>query len=298
MPLILVTNDDGIQSSGIRLLADALEPLGEVIVVAPARQQSAVSRKITLGEPLRVRRVAERRLAVSGTPADAVFLALHFLLEGRKPDLVVSGINLGCNIGTDLFYSGTVAGALEATSKGIAAIAVSQELPHREEVAPQDSEEAQKAERFDELAPRARLEPLLETAAAFAAELSAVVLERGLPQGMALNVNVPNRPATRFRWTQVGGRVYRGDVEMRRDPRGLPYYWIGGPHVERPEPEGSDSRAVQDGVISVSPLWPSFAGDHPPGHDGWSLGQGFSRDGKDGLDVSGKRQGRAGEDID
>ncbi|MCB9558326.1 MAG: 5'/3'-nucleotidase SurE [Deltaproteobacteria bacterium] len=254
-PLILITNDDGIRSPGIAALIQALAPLGEIRVVAPSRQQSAVSHKITLGEPLRMRTEKDGRVAVSGTPVDAVFMAMHQLLP-RKPDLVISGINLGLNLGTDVFYSGTFAAAAEAALKGVAAIAVSQQLPIASQSEPHEEGPGHinwaDAMQGEDL----RLGELLAHTALFTARLAEELLGRNepLPPLTALNVNAPATLSTSYRVTRVGARVYRGEVITRRDPRGIPYYWIGGPALDRPEPIGTDAKAIQDGLISVSPL--------------------------------------------
>jgi 5'-nucleotidase len=225
-PLILVANDDGIQAAGIAAVAASLESVGEVWVVAPDRERSAVSHAITLDRPLRVAEVRPRWLAVSGTPVDCVYLgALHLL--PRRPDLVVSGANHGFNLGSDVFYSGTVAAAVEGAVRGIPAIAVSLEWQPA---------------------------PDFAHAARFVAALAQPVLEHGLPPGTLLNVNLAATPPRGYAWTRLGRRVYREQVEERTDLRGRHYFWIGGPAVaERDEP-GTDCAAVVDGLVSVTPL--------------------------------------------
>ena len=278
MPFILVTNDDGIQSPGIKLLADALCDLGEVLVVAPSRQQSAVSRKITLSEPLRVLSVGSNRVAVSGTPADSVFVALHHLCK-RPPDLVVSGVNLGGNLGTDLHYSGTVAGALEATMQGISALAISQLLPKDGQTPADNREEAQKANWWDPIAEGVNPSQveLLRHAAAFATELARHVLRNPLPAGVALNVNLPPRESSRFRWTRIGQRAYRGDIVERSDPRGIPYYWIGGEPDDLDEPPKTDSSTIFRGEISISPVRVDWNSPRPSAWDSFRP-DGFRRE--------------------
>ncbi|MBK8480521.1 MAG: 5'/3'-nucleotidase SurE [Proteobacteria bacterium] len=253
-PLILVTNDDGVLSDGLSRLAEALRAVGEVVICAPSRQQSAVSHGISLHEPLRVRTLGPQRYAVTGTPADAVFLALCEICP-RRPDLVVSGINHGTNLGTDVFYSGTVAAAVEAALRGIPALAISLQLPSIPDVSPQDSEEWQKANPWDPLEHLSpALDGLLRETAEFAAGLARAVLARPLPPRVVLNVNAPNRPSRAFYLTHLGQRMYRGCVERRVDPRGAPYYWLGNTLEDAPDPVGSDSWALAAGCYSVTPV--------------------------------------------
>jgi 5'-nucleotidase len=225
-PLILVSNDDGIRAPGLAALAGGLDPLGEVWVVAPDRERSAVGHAITLDQPLRVEEARPRWLAVSGTPADSVYLGSLHLLP-RPPDLVVSGINNGYNLGSDIFYSGTVAGAVEGTIRGIPSVAVSIEY---------------------------QLEPDFTHAARFAAALARAVLERGLPQRHLLNVNLATKAPAGYSWTRLGRRVYREQVAERVDLRGKRYFWIGGPALAEPDAPGTDCEAVRAGLVSVTPL--------------------------------------------
>ncbi len=216
MPLILVTNDDGVRSDGIDALARAMAAVGDVIVCAPSRQQSAVSHAISLGTPLRLREVAPRRFAVTGTPADATFIALTQVCP-RKPDLLVSGINHGLNMGTDVLYSGTVAAAVEGTVRGIPAIAVSQQLPAEVVRMPADAETAEKIATWHPPGPvREKMRDELEHTAAFAAELASAVLARPLGEGVTLNVNAPHGRSRRYAWTRLGRRTFEvgpGSVE-------------------------------------------------------------------------------------
>ena len=205
-PLILVTNDDGVHAPGIQALAQALRPLGEVHVVAPDREVSACSQSLTLKHPLRAERLDQRVHAVDGTPADCVNLALVKLLP-RRPDLVVSGINRGANLGEDVFYSGTIGGAREGTFFGVPSIAFS-------------------------LAARAETD--FGPAADFAARLSAKVLERGLPERTLLNVNVPPGQPNGVAITVQGRREHEGTILEGLDPRRRTYYWI----EEGPRPLG------------------------------------------------------------
>jgi 5'-nucleotidase len=225
-PLILVTNDDGVHAPGIKALASALAPQGTVYVVAPDREVSACSQSLTLKHPLRAERVAENVYAVDGTPADCVNLALVKLLP-RRPDLVLSGINRGANLGEDVFYSGTVGGAREGTFFGVPSIAVS-------------------------LAVRA--EAAFEPAAAFAARLAAHVLAKGLPERTLLNVNVPPGTPVGVVFTVQGRRHHEGTILEGLDPRRRTYYWIEEGTDNWLSDEMSDIHAVRKGLISVSPL--------------------------------------------
>jgi 5'-nucleotidase len=226
-PLILVSNDDGIDAPGIIALAEALSDLGEVFVVAPDREQSAKSHAISLDRPLRVEEREPNWWAIDGTPADSVYLALHHLL-GRRPDLVASGINRGYNLGSDFFYSGTVAAAVEGAVRGIPAFAMSLGR-----------------------GPRAGL----EQAARFAHAVAHAILVFGLPPKTLLNVNVPNQAELKgYQWTRLGQRAYRDQVEVRTDLRGQRYFWIGGPEVEVADTPGSDGEAVRAGCVSITPL--------------------------------------------
>ena len=225
-PLILVTNDDGVHAPGIRALRAALEGAGEIWTVAPDREASASSQSLTLKHPLRAEKVEERVLAVDGTPADCVNLAIVKLLP-RRPAIVVSGVNRGGNLGDDVFYSGTVGAAREATFVGLPAIAVS-------------------------LAARADLD--YAPAAAFARRLVDLVLERGLPERTLLNVNVPAGQLAGAAVTVQGRRNHEGTILEGLDPRLRTYYWIeeGRDHWE--SDEMSDIHAIRSGLVSVTPL--------------------------------------------
>ncbi len=226
-PLILISNDDGITAPGIVALATHLADLGEICVVAPDRQRSAQSHAITLDHPLRATEVQPGWWSIDGTPADCMYLAL-LSLAPRKPSLVVSGINEGYNLGSDFFYSGTVAAAVEGAIRGVPAFAISLER-----------------------GPREGLEP----AARFAHALAHAILAEGLPRGTLLNVNVPNHgPLRGYRWTRLGQRLYRDQVETREDPRGRKYFWIGGPPLDSEESPDADGPAVAAGTVSVTPL--------------------------------------------
>lgn len=233
-PVILVTNDDGIHAPGLHALADALQPLGEVWILAPDGDRSAVSHSFTMNRPLRVKTVAPRTVILDGTPADCVLFAMHGYLE-RKPSLVVSGINNGSNMGADTIYSGTVAAAREAHLCGGLGIGVSLERYFE-----------RGAEAYD-----------FSAAAQVARLLAERVLANGLPQQTFLNVNVPHVPWDELRGveiTRLGQRVYRDVIVKREDPNGNPYYWVGGePPTWVPE-EGTDFQAVQEDKVSITPL--------------------------------------------
>lgn len=226
--LILVTNDDGIQSPGLHVLADALRGLGRVVVVAPDRERSAISHALTLHSPLRAAEQGADRWAVDGTPTDCVNLGIHGLLR-EKPDLVVSGINQGANLGDDLTYSGTVAAAMEATLMGVPAMAVSLA-----------------ADRFSG-------EDFL-WGGRWAARLAAMVGKHGLPADTFLNVNVPAGQPLGMKLTRQGKRRYADAVVRNTDPRGRTYYWIGAGQLLFHDLEGTDVHAVDRGWVSVTPL--------------------------------------------
>ncbi len=227
-PLILITNDDGYDAPGIHALTEAVLGLGQVVVSAPDREQSGASHALTLDRPLRVRTVADGRYRITGTPTDCVHLAVDKLC-GRLPDLVLSGINRGLNVGDDVTYSGTVAGALEGALLRIPAVAVSTATPPE---GPIDYAQA----------------------ARIACRVAERVLAEGLPTGTLLNVNVPHVPAKSIRVTRQGTREYRATAVERKDPSGRPYYWIDDIDMTPTgEPDG-DHRAVAEGYVSISPL--------------------------------------------
>lgn len=227
---ILVTNDDGIHAPGIKFLAEALGEIGEVVVVAPDRERSAVGHALTLHHPLRAARADLNVFAVDGTPTDCVNLGIHSLLP-FKPDIVISGINRGGNLGDDITYSGTVSAAMEATLMGIPAFAVS--LVTNGEGCNYSA------------------------AASFAVKLANTIFKEGLPVDTFLNVNVPDMPADSLLSaliTRQGKRIYEGTIVNKVDPRGREYYWIGTADLNFLDIEGSDFAAVSRGHISVTPL--------------------------------------------
>jgi len=231
MPLFLLTNDDGYFSEGIKALREKLRSLGRVITVAPDRNLSGVGHSLTFTQPLRIRRVDEDFWTViGGTPADCVHFGYYLFLDGRKPDLVCSGINEGPNLGEDITYSGTVSGAMEGRILGIPSIAFS--AFGREDVD------------FSQMAEVAK-------------KVVLKVLERGMPEDTYLNVNIPNLPEEEikgFMLTRQGRRAYKEKVLKLSDPSGRPLYWITaeefGWHLE----EGTDYWAVYHGYVSITPL--------------------------------------------
>ena len=246
-PLILVTNDDGVGAKGIASLARALRRLGRVVVVAPDQQRSAASHSITLHRPLRIYHISPDVYAVDGTPTDCVMLGVHEILR-CNPDLVVSGINHGANLGDDVHYSGTVSAAFEGGILGIPAIACS-------------------------LAPGGK--DNFDVAARFVAKLAKRVLADGLPPGIVLNVNVPDLPASRIRGHQFvaqGKRNYGDIIVEKVDPRKKKYYWIAGNEASFEDIERSDCNAVRDGFIAITPLRVNLT-DHSAlkAFEGWKI---------------------------
>ena len=231
MPRILVTNDDGVHSEGIKALADALQPFGDVTVVAPIQEASAIGHALTLRRPLRIDIIGPDIFAVDGTPTDCVNLAITHVLK-EKPDLIVSGINKGWNLGDDVTYSGTVSGALEGALLEIPSIAVSTQ--------------------------RIKDECEFGPSAVAAATVAQAVLERGLPKFTLLNINVPMGPTKGFRITVQAKRNHVTVVSARTDPRHREYYWIEEGENEWEPHDRSDYQAVRDGYISITPLQPDM----------------------------------------
>jgi 5'-nucleotidase len=227
MTRILVTNDDGIFSEGIKALVAALSELAEVWVVAPDREQSASGHALTLSRPLRLQKVGERWYSVDGTPTDCVNLGVLSVLADRRPDLVCSGINFGLNLGDDVTYSGTVSATFEGSLLGIPSFAFSQEI----------------GDGFS-----------FEPAARFARQLIATVLGgEPVPADLPLNVNVPLGAIRGVALTRLGRRVYTQSVIEKLDPRGRKYYWIAGtPRWQ--QDSGTDHEAISTGRISITPL--------------------------------------------
>ncbi len=245
MTHVLLTNDDGIEAPGLRALLQALQPDYRLTVVAPDHNWSAAGHTKTMHKPLRISPYAFdcpspggeedspseeiEAYTTTGAPSDCVALALLGILD-EKPQLVVSGINHGANLGHDVTYSGTVAAAMEAVIFGLPAVAISLDSYESHDYA---------------------------FAAQVAARIVAQVVARGLPPGVFLNVNVPSRRQEEIRGvvvTQLGRRVYRDVLVKRKDPRGRPYYWIGGEPPSGHADEGTDIWAVDEGYVSVTPI--------------------------------------------
>jgi 5'-nucleotidase len=231
---LLCTNDDGILAYGLDCLIRAAEPLGEVSVVAPDREQSATSHSLTLHHPLRPVKRGERRFQVDGTPTDCVMLAVEALMPDR-PDFVLSGINHGQNMGEDVLYSGTVAAAMEGLALGIPSIAIS----------------------FAGGDLRADVSMLDDQVAVLTPLLRHLTSLPAFPRQTLLNVNLPPLPSSQIkgvRLTRLGRRVYSDSLKPMRDPWGRDIFWIGGGSIAWQGLEDSDFRAIQDGYISVTPL--------------------------------------------
>jgi 5'-nucleotidase len=232
-PYILVTNDDGIAAPGIHVLVQELRQIAKVVVVAPDSEKSAVGHAITLSDPIRVTCYKKANFwegyAVSGTPADSVKIAVGALLE-RRPDMVVSGINLGSNAGINVIYSGTVSAATEGTILGIPSIAISLTT---------------------------YTEPLFQTAARFAVRIVKLVLAKGLPPRTLLNINVPSLPEEKIRGVRItrqGMANFAEEFDRRIDPRNRVYYWMNGAKEDVEESDDVDDNAIKNGYISITPV--------------------------------------------
>ncbi|MEE9552912.1 MAG: 5'/3'-nucleotidase SurE [candidate division Zixibacteria bacterium] len=233
--LILISNDDGYLSPGINALAREMRKHGRVVIVAPMWEQSGTSHSLTLSRPLRAKKISRDIYAVSGTPTDAVMIAVYCILK-RKPDILISGINHGPNMGDDVTYSGTVAAAMEGTLLEIPSIAISQVTSNHFYT--------RDARRFDK-------------AARFAAKMAKGVLKNGLPPGHLLNVNVPEGKKVdirRYSITRLGKREYHDVITEKIDPRGEPYYWIAGHYTVTDKGPDTDYTAISGNLISVTPL--------------------------------------------
>lgn len=226
---ILVTNDDGIQSPGLAALARALAKLGEVWVVAPDRERTAVAHAVTLHKPLRVHQTGDRAYAINGTPVDCVNLALLKILP-RRPHLLVSGINKGVNLGDDVLYSGTVSAAVEGTILGVPSMAVSQEG----------------RDRFH-----------FDTGAQYALRVARLILRHGLPEETLVNLNIPDRTpkaVTGVRVTCLSRRRFENPIIEKVDPHGRTYYWIAGTRVSWSRSKDADHEAIEEGAVSLTPI--------------------------------------------
>ncbi|MEP7149878.1 MAG: 5'/3'-nucleotidase SurE [Acidobacteriota bacterium] len=227
-PRILITNDDGIHSEGIEALEAAMKQIGDVYVVAPESEMSGASHSLTLGRPLRIRQIDDRHWTIDGTPTDCVTLALNRILsDGERPAICVSGINHGANLGDDATYSGTVAGAMEATILGVPGIAFSLV-----------------ATRSHDFTESARV----------AIDVTRKALADGIPDWTLLNVNVPKGVPKGIRITKQGFKEARPVISEHIDPRGKPYYWIGEVREGFRADGGTDFEAIDEGYVSVTPM--------------------------------------------
>jgi 5'-nucleotidase len=227
-PRILITNDDGIHSEGIAALEEAMQGIGEIYVVAPETEMSGASHSLTLARPLRIRQIDERHWTVDGTPTDCVTLAVNRILSAEeRPTICVSGINHGANLGDDATYSGTVAGALEATILGVPGLAFSLA--------------ATRSHDFSESAKVAKL-------------VTEKALAEGIPAWTLLNVNIPKGEPKGIRITWQGFKNARPVISEHIDPRGKPYYWIGEVREGFRADGGTDFEAVDEGLVSVTPM--------------------------------------------
>ncbi len=226
---ILVTNDDGIESLGLASLAQALSAIGEVWIVAPDRERTAVAHAVTLHKPLRLHRVAPRTFSVNGTPVDCVNLAVLKIMP-KPPSILVSGINKGVNLGDDVMYSGTVSAAMEGTILGVPSVAVSQE--------------GQRTFRF-------------AVGATYAARVVRLALEDGLPDETLLNINIPDRPRRLIKGVRVtclSRRRFHNPIIEKLDPHGRTYYWIAGKRISWSRSKDADHEAIEEGVVSITPI--------------------------------------------
>jgi len=233
MPIILVTNDDGVHSPGLIALLQAMKDLGEAYVVAPDRERSAVSHALTLHRPIKVEEIGERFFSINGTPSDCVAVGVNKILH-EKPVFVVSGVNKGGNLGDDVTYSGTVSAAMESTIMGIPAFAVSLVTEKR------------RSSSFN-----------FDTASRIASGIGAYILENSLPYDTLLNVNVPDVPfqdIKGLKLTRQGKRIYDDSIQETLDPHGEKHYWIGGGKPYWEHGEDTDIQAVQDNCVSVTPI--------------------------------------------
>ncbi|HKS68609.1 MAG TPA: 5'/3'-nucleotidase SurE [Candidatus Acidoferrales bacterium] len=226
-PRILITNDDGIQAPGLRALVEGLQDISLLTVVAPSHERSASAQSLTLRQPIYCDQIAEREYAVEGTPADAVILAFNMLLK-EKPDLVISGINRGGNVGENVYYSGTIGAAMEGALNRVPSIAISL---------------AYKGKDVD-----------FNPAVKFARVLAPLVLKEGLPAGVLLNVNVPQPWNGSVRFVRQSSKITRNVLEPGKDSRGRSYYWLREQQVIEGIDPDTDQAAIREGAISVTPL--------------------------------------------
>lgn len=244
-PLVLLSNDDGVRSPGLRLLRDALCSFADVIVVAPETEQSASSHALSLHRPLRIHESEPGIFGIDGTPADCVYVALYSKgrLLPRTPDMVVSGVNYGLNLGQDVFYSGTVAAAREGALRGIPSLATSAD--RRADLSRVVTESVRIAERLLELA---------GSEEGRAVRMSRSASGESVPPGPLFNLNFPATFSGEIRVTKTGARLYEEAVEFRKDPRGREYFWLAGPGVSHELNPGSDTEAHDACHASLTPL--------------------------------------------
>jgi 5'-nucleotidase len=241
--MIFVTNDDGVNASGLKALTTALEALDEVYVVAPDRERSAIGMAITLHRPLRANQISERVYSVDGTPVDCVNLAVGALLP-EKPQLLVSGVNHGQNLGNDIHFSGTIAAAKKGTFLGIPSIAVSLALEQN-------------------MAETAAIH--YDTAATIACRIAKQVIASGLPDQILLNVNAPNCPLSQINGVRITRQdlgTYSANAERRLDRRGQPYFWIGGERAHVDNRLDTDLKAIRNRQVSITPVQLDFTAHH------------------------------------
>lgn len=227
MPHILITNDDGIQAPGLRALVEGLEDMASLTVVAPSQERSASAQSLTLRQPIYCEQIAENEYAVEGTPADAVILAFYTLLQ-KKPDLVISGINRGANVGENVYYSGTIGAAMEGALNRVPSIAISLACKGKE----------------SDFGPAVK----------FARVLAPLVLEEGLPENVLLNVNVPQPWNGSVRFVRQSSKITRNVLQPGKDPRGRSYYWLHEQQIIEGIDPDTDQAAIRDGSVSVTPL--------------------------------------------
>lgn len=239
MPLILVTNDDGVHSPGLIALYKAMKELGDAFIAAPDRERSAASHSLTMHRPLKVEELREGIYSINGTPTDCVAIGAE-KIKARRPDLIVSGINKGANLGDDVTYSGTVAAAIEGAILGVSSIAISLVL-------------------------NGSLPLHFDTAVHYASQAAKYVLSNALPYDTLLNINVPNCPKKEIKgvkFTRQGKRVYEGFIQETFSPWGEKYYWIGGGKPFWEHGEDTDMNAVIEGYVSITPMHLDFTNHH------------------------------------
>lgn len=226
MPLILLTNDDGIASPGLTALREAVASLGQVVIIAPDRDNSAVSHALTMNRPLRIKKLGDSVYSLDGTPTDCVAIGIGKILK-KKPDLLISGINSGPNLGDDITYSGTVSAAVEGTMYSIPSMAVSLAATPPYDFVP---------------------------AGRVTANLAALILTKGLPENTLMNVNIPGDVISGTKVTRQGRRLWENSIHETFDPRGRMHYWIGGGTPVADSALDTDVHAIQTGFISVTPI--------------------------------------------